>query len=294
MSDILCKFQNSGYCKYKDNCDYKHVTEQCEEKCYRKKCMKRHQKLCRYAMNCKRQATCEYKHNPSSEEQSLKAQIKCLEVTIKELVEQNKEKSDKMAEIEKELKASLVKEVNVNKKKDSTINELKGKLKQEKETNDQQKRKLIEVENENAKKEKVIKSLREKIQSKKEEVEMKKSKEVEKEISKKHETKPEENRQTEEEKKTKCLKENCITCAIKDKKNMKIDIPVKETVDKDKTTKEKTTEKYSGSNVKVKPNIVQCKFCPKKISEGDDMEEHIKQMWPGHLSNMPRVKKKYF
>ena len=136
--------------------------------------MKRHQKLCRYAMNCKRQTTCEYKHNPSSEEQSLKAQIKCLEVTIKELVDQNKEKSDKMAEIEKEFKASLVKEVNVNKKKDSTINELKGKLKQEKETNDQQKRKLIEVENENAKKEKVIKSLREKILSKKEEVEMKK------------------------------------------------------------------------------------------------------------------------
>ena len=119
---------------------------------------------------------------------------------------------------------------------------------------------------------------------------------MEKEIGKKHETKPEENRQTEEEKKTKCLKENRITCAIQDKKNMKIDIPVKETVDKDKTTKEKTTKKYSDLNVKVKPNIVQCKFCPKKISEGEDMAEHIKQMWPGHLDNIfkPAVKKKCF
>ena len=41
--------------------------------------------MCRYASKSKRLATCEYKHNISSEEHSLKAQIKCLEAKIKEL-----------------------------------------------------------------------------------------------------------------------------------------------------------------------------------------------------------------
>ena len=108
----------------------------------------------------------------------------------------------------------------------------------------------------------------------------------------------------EEEKGKRCIKENCITCAIKDKKYIEKDIPETETF-KD-TPEEKTTEKESDrpcsydsdldSNMKVKPKIVQCKFCPKKISEGGDMAEHIKQMWPGHLDNIykPTVKKKYF
>jgi len=104
---------------------------------------------------------------------------------------------------------------------------------------------------------------------------------------------PQNPKSKEEEKKTKCMKENCITCAFKDKKNITIDIPEKETI-KDKTTIEKTTKKDSDSDVKVKPKLVQCKFCPKKISEGADMADHIKQMWPGHLANMPRIKKKYF
>jgi len=97
---------------------------------------------------------------------------------------------------------------------------------------------------------------------------------------------PQNPKSKEDEKKTKCLKENCITCAFKDS-------PEKETI-KDKTTIEKTTKKDSDSDVKVKPKLVQCKFCPKKISEGADMADHIKQMWPGHLANMPRIKKKYF
>ena len=54
MSDKLCKFQNSGYCKYKENCKFKHVTEICENKCDRKTCMKRHQKLCKFESRCRR------------------------------------------------------------------------------------------------------------------------------------------------------------------------------------------------------------------------------------------------
>lgn len=116
------------------------------------------------------------------------------------------------------------------------------------------------------------------------------------------------NPKTKEEEKKRCIKENCITCAIKDKKYIEKDIPEDETF-KDKTPEEKTTNKESdkpysnfhsdsnsNSDMKVKPKIVQCKFCPKKISEGDEMAEHIEQMWPGHLDNIfkPAVKKKCF
>jgi len=95
----------------------------------KKTCMKRHQKLFRYAAKCKRQATCEYKHNTSSEENSLKAQIKCLEAKIKELLDENKKTSAPMAGIEKELKASLAKEVKENKRNDSIISGLKERVK---------------------------------------------------------------------------------------------------------------------------------------------------------------------
>ena len=102
----------------------------------------------------------------------------------------------------------------------------------------------------------------------------------------------------EEEKVKRCMKENCITCAIEK------GIPETEAF-KD-SSEENTTEKEcdkphsnvsdSASTMKVKPKILQCKFCPKKISEGDDMAEHIKQMWPSHLDNIykPPVQKKYF
>ena len=102
MSDTLCKFQNSGYCKYKENYTFKHVKEEYNEKiCSRKTWRKRHIKMCRYG--CRKLLTCEFKHKINSEEVSLKSQIKELEETIKNLVEENKTYVTKLSAIEYEI-----------------------------------------------------------------------------------------------------------------------------------------------------------------------------------------------
>jgi len=101
--DILCRFQNTGYCRYQDKCKFKHVTEKCEGKCNRKTCQKRHQRPCKFSVKCKRQKSCEYEHNNVSEDQSLKAEVKKLTATIKEVVEENKKMKAQVAHLEKEL-----------------------------------------------------------------------------------------------------------------------------------------------------------------------------------------------
>ena len=125
---ILCKFQNSGYCKYKERCRFKHVSEHCEGRCDIKTCRKRHKKQCRFGEKCRRQTTCEYKNQTTDDEDSLKAKISILEATIKNLVEENKKEKAEMDQIELELKAILKKVIQENKNKDNTISELKERL----------------------------------------------------------------------------------------------------------------------------------------------------------------------
>ena len=141
---ILCKFQNSGYCKYKERCRFKHVSEHCEGRCGRKTCRKRHQKQCRFGEKCRRQTTCEYKHQTTDDEESLKDKISILEATIKNFVEENKKKKAEMDEIELELKVSLKKVLKENKDKDNTISELKERLVEREFVNKELEKKLTE------------------------------------------------------------------------------------------------------------------------------------------------------
>jgi len=144
----LCKFQNSGYCKYKGSCRFKHVSEQCEGKCDKKVCRKRHQKICRFGSKCRRQNTCEYKHQTTvtAEEQSLKAQIVVLEATNAKLEEENKNKKSEMDRIELELKANLNKLIKENNEKDILIIELKERLKEEVIIKQELRNKIIKME----------------------------------------------------------------------------------------------------------------------------------------------------
>jgi len=144
--DILCKFQNSGFCKYRGGCRFKHVSEQCEGKCDKKVCRKRHQKSCRFGSKCRRQNICEYKHQANAEEQSLKAQIIVLEATNAKLEEENKIKKAEMDRIELELKASLNKLIKENNVKDTLISELKERLKKEVIIKQELENKIIKME----------------------------------------------------------------------------------------------------------------------------------------------------
>ena len=60
----FCKYYNSGYCKFHNECKFIHAKEVCSKPyCKSKKCFKRHPKNCRYGDKCKRRAECLFKHN---------------------------------------------------------------------------------------------------------------------------------------------------------------------------------------------------------------------------------------
>ena len=148
MLETLCKCQNTGYCKYQKRCWYKHVTEKCESTCDWKTCRKRHQQLCKFGLKCCRLETCEYKHETTSEESGVKAQIKDLEVKITKLMEENKNTNEKMFKMESELKSNLKNAVQEGIKKDKIISELKEQLKEKDNANKEQNVKLIKKEQE--------------------------------------------------------------------------------------------------------------------------------------------------
>ena len=160
MADTLCKFQNSGYCKYLERCRFKHVTEKCETKCDRKTCRKRHQKTCKFGLKCRRLETCEYKHQTISEENGLKAKISSLEATVSKLLEENKATQEKMVKMEIDFKANLKNITKESKEKDKVITKLKEKLKEKEDENKDQNVELIKREKENQLKNKEIKSLK--------------------------------------------------------------------------------------------------------------------------------------
>ena len=135
------------------------MTEKCESTCDRKTCRKRHQQLCKFGLKCRRLETCEYKHEPTSEESGVKAQIKDLEVKITKLMEENKNTNEKMLKIESELKSNLKNAVQEG-IKGQIISELKEKLKEKVNVNKEQNVKLIKKEQESNKKDHEINILK--------------------------------------------------------------------------------------------------------------------------------------
>ena len=108
VSDIVCRFNQFGYCKFQDHCFRKHVNSICEnEKCLRKDCEKRHPRECRYFSRysyCKFGEYCKFRHGKirncgyENEISNLKSEIENLKKVIKakenerDLLEQEKNK----------------------------------------------------------------------------------------------------------------------------------------------------------------------------------------------------------
>ena len=210
---VVCLRHKFGYCKNGRNCSNIHLSEICnkgERECIGRVCEKRHPVVCNFFKQfgrCKFSDYCSYRH------------------PTKEMKTDNKAKAIKETEDEvSKLKTEIL---NLKGKVESLESLLKDFIKSE---SKEQKKPTVET---------VIFDIDMDIESNIEsdiesESDMESDIEIEENIT------PQNPKCKEEEKKTKCMKENCITCAIKDKKNIKIDIPEKKTI-KDKTTKEKTT-----------------------------------------------------
>ena len=64
---IICKFNQTGFCKYRDKCRHKHNDKACENKttCNKENCKLRHPKLCRTFRStgkCRHNENCAYSH----------------------------------------------------------------------------------------------------------------------------------------------------------------------------------------------------------------------------------------
>ena len=65
----VCKFNQRGYCKFKESCRKKNEKEKCqnEDTCSSKECPYRHPQVCRYFSKetlCRFGEDCAYKHKP--------------------------------------------------------------------------------------------------------------------------------------------------------------------------------------------------------------------------------------
>ena len=65
-----CKFFDQGFCGRGQTCPFIHSFEVCErltrEECAKKQCLKRHPKICKYDIVCKKRETCTFRHTTAS------------------------------------------------------------------------------------------------------------------------------------------------------------------------------------------------------------------------------------
>ena len=77
-----CRYFNSGYCKYKNNCKFAHPSDICKAtKSKKDVCQKRHPKLCKWcsgASGCSRGNSCEYSHDTLVCDDALKSKFQCV------------------------------------------------------------------------------------------------------------------------------------------------------------------------------------------------------------------------
>ena len=141
MTVKVCKYYNTGYCKYANRCKFKHPKTNCPKaSCSNKSCQNRHPKPCRYKDQCRRKTSCLYRH--SKEEKDSKVEIEeltkkvgCLKIEVDLLQEEITKKKEVIMATEESTRKDIEKLI----------------------------RKVEKLENESSEKDNVIKSLKEKV-----------------------------------------------------------------------------------------------------------------------------------
>ena len=133
MTIQLCKKNQYGYCKYGDNCRYRHIVEKCETKnCNVFDCERRHPKICNYIRDygqCKFTTYCKYDHDKPNNIKETFKKIETLEKKIDNLQAGTKVNLGK--EVDRKIEAfesKLAILVHIIEEKDSTINKLEKKI----------------------------------------------------------------------------------------------------------------------------------------------------------------------
>ena len=103
MTKDICKFFNTGFCKYKERCKFVHAEEVCEGKCNTKDCCKRHPKSCKFGEKCQRKEVCAYKHLTAPINNEWKVEVEVLKKLVEELRNNNKQTQDKVKDLESEV-----------------------------------------------------------------------------------------------------------------------------------------------------------------------------------------------
>ena len=117
VSDIFCKFNIVGLCKFRGECPYKHILENCTDE----KCNKKHPRKCKFLFLkgfCKFKNECRYSQKPfaSNEIQEVRSKIEAIKMENYELLAKNKSFEINLQNKKKEMEA-LKEEVNLVKVK---------------------------------------------------------------------------------------------------------------------------------------------------------------------------------
>ena len=144
-TENVCRFFKFGFCKFKLNCRYKHVTKVCDdEKCHQETCQKRHPRICKYYVNfgsCKLGSNCAYAHKIQRKEENGRLEqkldelariilgkddvIRKLENKIDDLIHKNKEKDHVIEKLVRDVK-------DLTKKKDEPVSKAKSSVSKKK------------------------------------------------------------------------------------------------------------------------------------------------------------------
>ena len=113
MTDIICKFYQTGFCKYKQNCTNRHEHELCTniDECKEKGCNKRHPTICKKFRDkgkCRFDIDCAYHHKEEYNSQNKLNEMlsQCMIKHEKEICNVNEELT-KLQELVKVLKEKV-------------------------------------------------------------------------------------------------------------------------------------------------------------------------------------------
>ena len=115
-TQVICRFNKYGYCRYKEMCRKQHINEKCENiSCERKECMLRHPKICKFVREygfCKFGEWCKFTH--IEKENAIDEHTKENEIILKKLADIDKNLKE-LQQHEKEIIEKRIFDEKINK-----------------------------------------------------------------------------------------------------------------------------------------------------------------------------------
>ena len=104
----VCRFNQFGFCKFRNSCFRKHINSNCEnDRCLKSDCELRHPKMCRYYSEysyCKFGEYCKFKHQEIIETKENEIKNKDMEIRNNEALElENRELKETIEELKLEV-----------------------------------------------------------------------------------------------------------------------------------------------------------------------------------------------